>query len=120
MDGGCSRLVSATRSLKVGNPRDSQTQVASMADHSHRDKVAAYVERARDEGGKVLCGGTIPGGKLRKGAFYMPTIIADLAPDAEALREEIFGPVLAVLPFQDDEDLIAQANDSVYGLACGI
>ncbi|WP_187335376.1 aldehyde dehydrogenase [Novosphingopyxis iocasae] len=114
------RLVSATRSLKVGNPRDSQTQVASMADHSHRDKVAAYVERARDEGGKVLCGGTIPGGKLRKGAFYMPTIIADLAPDAEALREEIFGPVLAVLPFQDDEDLIAQANDSVYGLACGI
>ncbi|WP_051594973.1 aldehyde dehydrogenase [Hyphomonas pacifica] len=120
MDAFMERLVSATRALIVGRPDSSDTQVSSMVAHSHRDSVAAYVEIARSEGADILCGGEIPGGDLSSGAFYLPTILAGLSADSRVLKEEIFGPVLAVLPFENEEDLIAQANDSVYGLACGI
>lgn len=114
------RLVAAARALPMGDPRDPRTRVAPMVAFPHRDTVADYVAGARADGATLLCGGAIPGGPLAGGAFYPPTILADLPADARALREEIFGPVLAILPFDDEDDLIAQANDSIYGLACGI
>lgn len=115
------RLVEATRALSVGHPFDAGTQVSSLVHEDHRASVERYVALARAEGGEVLCGGARPDDPaLQAGAYYLPTIIAGLDNTARTCREEIFGPVLVVLPFEDEDDVIAQANDSDYGLACGI
>jgi betaine-aldehyde dehydrogenase len=114
-------LVERTKLLRVGPGLDPETQVGPMVTYAHRDSVHSYVELARKEGGRVLCGGGPPeDAALANGAFYLPTIIDGLPNGARVCQEEIFGPVLVVLPFEDDDDLLRQANDSVYGLACGI
>lgn len=115
------RLVERTRRLRVGVPTDTATQVSSMVAAAHRDSVAAYVDLARTEGAEVLCGGAAPTGQpYDDGAFYLPTILSGLSNSARVCQEEIFGPVLVALPFDDEDDVVAQANDSVFGLACGI
>ena len=113
------RLVGATRALRVGHPFEAETQVSSLVHPDHRDSVEAYVQLARDEGGKVLAGGARPKG-LSEDAYYEPTIIAGLGNEARVCREEIFGPVLVVMPFRDEADVVAMSNDSEYGLACGL
>jgi aldehyde dehydrogenase (NAD+) len=83
--------------------------------------VSSYVELARREGGRVCCGGGPPDDPAcTDGSYYLPTVIDGLRPDARACREEIFGPVLVVLPFDGEDDLVSQANANVYGLACGL
>jgi betaine-aldehyde dehydrogenase len=115
------RLVAATRRLRVGHGLDPATQVAPLVHHRHRDSVAGHVERARAEGGRVLTGGGAPdGAAYERGAYYLPTIVDGLPNTAATCQEEIFGPVLAVLSFKDEDDLVGQANDSVFGLACGL
>lgn len=115
------RLVAKTRALRVGHGLDPATQVAPLVHHRHRDSVAGHVDRARAEGGRILTGGQAPEGPAyERGAFYLPTIIDGLPNTAATCQEEIFGPVLAVLGFKDEDDLVAQANDSVFGLACGL
>ncbi|MGQ4517265.1 aldehyde dehydrogenase family protein [Streptomyces sp. DW26H14] len=114
-------LVRRVRSLRVGPGTDPATQVAPLVHHRHRDAVAAHVEAARREGARVLCGGAVPGGeRYRDGAYYLPTVMDGLPNSARACQEEIFGPVLIALPYEDEDDLVRQANDTVYGLACGI
>ncbi len=113
------RLVAATRALKVGHPLDAGTQVAPLIRAPHRAAVEAHVAQARADGGTVLAGGARPEG-LDAGTYYLPTIIAGLGNEARLCRDEVFGPVLAVLPFDDEETLIAEANASAYGLAAGI
>ena len=115
------RLVERTEQLRVGDGFDPTTRVGPLVHAKHRDSVASYVELARAEGGRVLTGGAVPDvPELAEGAYYPPTIIDGLPNDSRTCQEEIFGPVLVALPFVDDEDLIRQANDSVYGLAAGI
>jgi len=115
------RIVERTRALRIGPGSDPRTQVAPLITAQHREAVERYVGLAREEGATVLCGGERPRGPLYdRGYYYQPTILAGLANSARVCREEIFGPVLVVLPFDDEEDLVAQANDSVYGLACGL
>ncbi|MEY9938431.1 betaine-aldehyde dehydrogenase [Streptacidiphilus sp. MAP5-52] len=114
-------LVRRTRQLRVGPGTDPTTHVGPLVHPRHRDAVAAHVELARKEGGRIRCGGAAPEGEqYAGGAYYLPTVIDGLPNDARTCQEEIFGPVLVCLPYQDEEDLLAQANDSVYGLACGI
>ncbi|SDJ38289.1 aldehyde dehydrogenase family protein [Streptomyces indicus] len=114
-------LVERVRKLRVGPGTDPDTQVAPLVHHKHRDTVAAYVDLARSEGGRVLCGGAAPGGAAHAdGAYYLPTVIDGLPNSARTCQEEIFGPVLVALPYEDEDDLVAQANASDYGLACGI
>ncbi|MGZ3115666.1 aldehyde dehydrogenase family protein [Streptomyces sp. H62] len=114
-------LVERVRKLRVGPGTSPDTQVAPLVHHAHRDAVAEAVERARQEGGRVLCGGAAPEGeRYAKGAYYLPTVLDSVPNSARVCQEEIFGPVLVALPYDDEDELVAQANDSVYGLACGI
>lgn len=115
------RLVQATGALRVGHPFDAATQVAPLVHPDHRAAVAGHVDAALAAGAELLCGGGAPDDPaLAAGAYYLPTVLAGLANDAPTCREEIFGPVLCVLPFEDEEEVIAQANDNAYGLACGL
>ncbi|MFT4044910.1 MAG: gamma-aminobutyraldehyde dehydrogenase [Gordonia sp. (in: high G+C Gram-positive bacteria)] len=101
-------------SVRVGDPGDPSTDMGSLISHAHRDRVAAMVDRARAAGARVVTGGVVPTGP---GSFYPPTLIADVSEDAEIYREEVFGPVLTVSAFDDDDDALRRANDTVYGLA---
>lgn len=115
------RLLELTRGLRIGDPRQPGIHLGPLIDKKHRDSVAAYVALAREEGGEVLIGGEIPADpQLATGSYYLPTIITGLDNRARVCQEEIFGPVLVVMPFDDEQHLIEQANDSVYGLAAGI
>lgn len=98
----------------IGDPTDPATDLGSLISHAHRDKVAGMVDRARASGARIVTGGTIPDGP---GAFYPPTLVADVAEDSEIYRDEVFGPVLTVSRFTDDDDAIRRANDTPYGLA---
>lgn len=120
-DSFVAKLVTATERLRVGHPFESTTQVAPLIRPQHRDEVESHVTHAREDGGKVLTGGERPAGAdYAHGNYYRPTIVAGLDNTSRLCREEVFGPVLAVLPFDNEDDLIRQANDNSYGLACGI
>jgi aldehyde dehydrogenase (NAD+) len=115
------RLVDGARRLRVGDPLDERTQMGPLVSAAHRESVEGYVARGLADGGRLLTGGERPSGDGReRGCYYAPTIIEGLSNDQSICREEIFGPVLVALPFDDEEDLLAQANDSVYALAAGI
>lgn len=100
----------------VGDPFDPATDIGPLISHTQRDRVAGFVERARSYA-TVVTGGHAPGGDLAKGAYYRPTLITGAAQDSEVVQGEIFGPVLVVLPFDSDDEGLALANDTPYGLA---
>ena len=110
-------FVKHTRSLVVGDPRDPATDIGPMARHDLRDELANQVQRGLEAGGRLLCGGTIPSGP---GAFYAPTIVADVDPSNPLATEETFGPVAAVMRVADEQAAIAAANDSPYGLSASL
>jgi len=107
--------------LRVDLPDAAGAQMGPIASFQHRERIESLVEAARRDGGEIVTGGRRPADdRLAAGAFYLPTIIAGLSNRATTVQEEIFGPVLCVLPFDDEDDLITQANDTVFGLASGI
>jgi aldehyde dehydrogenase (NAD+)/betaine-aldehyde dehydrogenase len=108
------RFSEAAQSLKVGDPLDPETQVGSLISNEHRDRVHGYVETGRDEGAEVVTGGEQPGDG--KGAFYPPTVLAQVDNSMRVAQEEIFGPVVTVIPFEDEKDATRIANDVRYGL----
>ncbi|MGI5415145.1 aldehyde dehydrogenase [Actinomadura luteofluorescens] len=103
------------RSMSVGDSLDPGTQIGPMATARQRDRVESYIAKGRAEGGRVTTGGGRPADHDR-GWFVDPTVFADVDNDAAISREEIFGPVLTVIPYRDDEDAVRIANDSDYGL----
>jgi aldehyde dehydrogenase (NAD+)/betaine-aldehyde dehydrogenase len=108
-----SRFAEAAASLRVGNPLEAETQVGSLISEEHRERVHGYVEAGREEGAEVVTGGEPAGGK---GAFYPPTVLAQVDNSMRVAQEEIFGPVVTVTPFEDEKDAIRIANDVRYGL----
>ena len=115
------KVLDIAKSLRVDLPDARGAQMGPIVSFPHRDRIEAMVATARNAGAEILCGGGRPQDKrLAHGAFYSPTVIAGIDNHAAIAQREIFGPVLCALPFEDEEDLIAQANDSVYGLAAGI
>ena len=102
--------------VRVGDPFADGTDLGPLISHAQRDRVAAFVDRARSYA-TVVTGGAAPGGDLAKGAYYLPTLITGAAQDSEIVQHEVFGPVLVVLPFDTDDEGIALANDTPYGLA---
>ncbi|WP_338907631.1 aldehyde dehydrogenase family protein [Streptomyces nigra] len=108
------RLAAYARRLKVGDPREPDTVVGPVISRAHRDRVESYIELGRKEGAVVVAGGERP--PLDRGFHVTPTLLADCTNDMRVAREEIFGPVVTVTPFDDEEEGIALANDSDYGL----
>ena len=108
------RLAAIARSLKVGDPLAPGTVVGPVISRAHRDRIEAYVASGQREGGKLVAGGTRPA--LARGFWVEPTLLADCRNDMRVAREEIFGPVVVAIPFDDEEEAIALANDSDFGL----
>ncbi|HET8752337.1 MAG TPA: aldehyde dehydrogenase family protein [Gaiellaceae bacterium] len=108
-----SRFAEAAKQLKVGDPLDAETQVGSLISPAHRDRVHGYVDKGREEGADVVLGGEADGGA---GAFYLPTVLAGVESSMTVAQEEIFGPVVTAIPFEDEKDAIRIANDVRYGL----
>lgn len=114
-------LIARSKAIKVGQPEGNSSEMGPVSSFVHRSRIEKFIESAIAEGGKVLLGGKRPeGSEFEQGAYFLPTILGGLSNQATAVREEIFGPVLCALPFDDEADLIAQANDSAFGLASGI
>lgn len=115
------RLIEGAKQLRVGDPSLESTQMGPLVNMGHRATIEKYVQMGLDEGGKLLIGGQRPtGGCYDAGSYYLPTIFEGLPNGARMCQEEIFGPVLALLPWKDEADLIAQCNDNMFGLASGI
>ena len=114
-------LLLKTRQLRVGDPADVKTQMGPLITREHRESIERYVKLGLEEGGRLLTGGERPsGGIYDKGWFYKPTVLDGLKNGTRIAQEEIFGPVLLALPFTDEEQLLEEANATVFGLAAGI
>ncbi len=113
------KFVSKTNELQVGNPFNKETRVGAVISKEHYERVLGYIEIAKAEGGTILTGGGRPEGE-EVGYFISPTIISGLDRNSRCVREEIFGPVVTVLPFETEEEVIEQANDTHYGLGTSI
>lgn len=113
------RFVAKAKRLKVGDPFDSDTKIGALVSKEHYQKVLRYIDIAKEEGGTFLLGGKRAEG-FDKGYFVEPTVIVGLGRESRCVREEIFGPVITVIPFDTEEEVIEQANDTHYGLSASI
>jgi betaine-aldehyde dehydrogenase len=112
-------VVETFEEVKVGDPRDEGVFMGPLISASQRDRVAGFVDRAREQGATVVTGGKVPDG-LDRGYFYAPTVVVDAKQDSEIVQQEVFGPVLVVLPFEGEEQAINLGNDVLYGLAASV
>ena len=115
------KLVARTANMRIGDPRDPATHVGALISEAHRDKVLGYIEKGKAEGAKLVAGGGPPDDPaLVRGYFVEPTIFDACHDEMTIVREEIFGPVMSLLTFEDEDEVIARANDTDYGLAAGV
>ncbi|HVT44209.1 MAG TPA: aldehyde dehydrogenase family protein [Thermoanaerobaculia bacterium] len=118
LDEARQRLVTAFDSVVVGDPLDEATTMGPLVNRSHRDRVLSFIEGGKSEGAMLLCGGRAPDAPdLQNGNYLRPAIFDQVRDDMRIVREEIFGPVVVLMPFEDEEDAIRIANDSRYGLS---
>ncbi|WP_066910372.1 aldehyde dehydrogenase [Millisia brevis] len=113
------RVTERARSIRIGDPLDDATELGPLAFEAQRDKVASYVDLGRSEGARVLTGGSPSDGGLG-GYYYEPTVLVDVHNEMRVVREEIFGPVAAIMPFDSEDEVVRLANDTEYGLAAGV
>ncbi|MBP2077522.1 aldehyde dehydrogenase [Oceanobacillus polygoni] len=113
------RFVARTKELKVGNPFEETTNIGALVSEEHYKKVLRYLDIAKEEGATFLTGGTASEG-FEKGFFVDPTIITGLGKDSRCVREEIFGPVVTVIPFDTEEEVLEQVNGTHYGLSASL
>jgi aminomuconate-semialdehyde/2-hydroxymuconate-6-semialdehyde dehydrogenase len=116
------RYLQRVRALRVGDPDEASSDLGALVSKPHFDKVMACIERARAEGGDILCGGEAVAveGRCADGWFVAPTVIEGLGADSATNREEIFGPVVTLIPFDDEDEAVAIANATDYGLAASL
>jgi aminomuconate-semialdehyde/2-hydroxymuconate-6-semialdehyde dehydrogenase len=116
------RYLDKVRALRVGDPEDDASDLGALVSQAHFDKVIGCIERARDEGGDVACGGNAVKikGRCADGWFVAPTVIEGLPNTAATNQEEIFGPVVTLIPFEDEAEALAIANGTGYGLAASV
>jgi len=112
-------FIDRTKALKVGNPLEKETDIGAIVSKQHLKKIMSYIELAKKEGGKILCGGEkiALDGENKEGYFMAPTIIEGLSASCRTNQEEIFGPVVTIMPFDTEEEVLYNANSTVYGLS---
>jgi aminomuconate-semialdehyde/2-hydroxymuconate-6-semialdehyde dehydrogenase len=116
-------VIERARALKIGDPLDPATEQGAMVSEAQLDKSRAYVRLAREEGGEIACGGQTPQvlpERCRAGYFFEPTVVLGLDADCRVNQEEIFGPVVSIIPFENEEEVIQQANSTAYGLSASL
>ncbi len=115
-------LVKRTESLVVGNPAADETDLGALVSQAHLEKVSAYIRLAKEEGGTILCGGErVPmTGDFKNGYFLRPTVVEGLSYDCRVNQEEIFGPVVTIMPFDTEEEALSYANSTRYGLSATV
>jgi betaine-aldehyde dehydrogenase len=115
------RLVKRVGAMRIGDPMNPETQVGALVSEQHMHKVLAYIDRGRAEGARILTGGLrVTTGDLANGYFVAPTVFDNCRDDMAIVREEIFGPVMSVLEFEDEQEVIERANATEFGLAAGV
>jgi betaine-aldehyde dehydrogenase len=114
------KFIALAKSIKLGNPLDPHTEMGPLTSALHRDRVLSYVDVGRKEGGEVLAGGKAPGGDLSRGFYVEPTIVRARSTQDRIAQEEVFGPFVTVLTFKTDEEALAIANSTEYGLGAGL
>ncbi|WP_166459773.1 aldehyde dehydrogenase family protein [Amycolatopsis pithecellobii] len=113
------RIVDRVGRLVIGDPREDATDIGPLAYQAHYDRVRNYIAVGHDEGARLVAGGRRPAG-FDQGYYLQPTVFADVAPDMRIANEEIFGPVLAIMPYSDTDEAITIANQTEYGLICRV
>ena len=115
-------FVEKVNALTVGDPLEEGTKVGAVVSKPHMEKVMSYIKLAQEEGGKVVAGGNrvVPGGRCADGYFLEPTVITGLSYNCRTNQEEIFGPVVTIMPFKDEEEVLNYANSTAYGLSATI
>lgn len=116
-----SKVAERTQRMIIGDPTDLNTQVGALISANHMEKVLGFISAAKDAGARLVCGGerALDNG-LNKGNFVKPTVFADCTDEMPNVKEEIFGPVMSILRFSDEAEVIRRANDTGYGLAAGV
>ncbi|WP_404320655.1 aldehyde dehydrogenase family protein [Arthrobacter luteolus] len=112
-----SELVRRAEQIRMGGPFDETAETGPLISAAHRDKVTAYVQKAQEEGARIRCGGTWGTGELEKGFYFAPTVLDNVKRGSAALLDEAFGPVVTVETFNGEDEAVALANDTAYGLA---
>ena len=118
-DSAVEELTRSVGDLQLGPGIDPMTQMGPLVSHGQMERVLGYIATGNNEGARLVTGGS-RAPELGPGYFVRPTVFADVDGDMRIAREEIFGPVLAAIPFKDEDDLVAKANDSIYGLVAGV
>ena len=114
-------LIDMVEKIRVGNPLDPHVEMGPVMSEAQLKKVLQYIESGKDQGARLACGGErLNKGEYAKGYYVQPTIFDDVSPTMRIAQEEIFGPVLSVLKFKREEEAVAMANDSIYGLGGGV
>ncbi|WP_312866540.1 aldehyde dehydrogenase family protein [Streptomyces boluensis] len=115
------RMIDRLKTLRIGDPMDYDTDLGPVHSAAQRDRILGYIDSARGEGATIAYGGSVPQGPgFERGFWVEPTIVTDVRPHMRIAREEVFGPVVAVLAYTTDEEAVALANDSEYGVSAGV
>ena len=115
------KIVERVARIRVGDPQDDNTNFGPLVSFAHMESVLGYIAKGKEEGARVLCGGErLTAGDFAKGAFVAPTVFTDCTDDMTIVKEEIFGPVMSILTYETEEEVIRRANDTDYGLAAGV
>ncbi|HID7801074.1 TPA: betaine-aldehyde dehydrogenase [Proteus mirabilis] len=115
------KIIERVSRIRVGSPLEMDTNFGPLVSFPHLEKVLGYIELGKAQGAKLLCGGErLLAGELAKGAYVAPTVFTDCTDDMKITQDEIFGPVMSILSYQTEDEVILRANNSVYGLAAGL
>ncbi|MEB0271974.1 aldehyde dehydrogenase family protein, partial [Pseudomonas sp. 5B4] len=115
------KILERVKRIRVGSPQDENTNFGPLVSFAHMESVLGYIAKGKAEGARLLCGGErLTEGELAKGAFVSATVFTDCTDEMTIVREEIFGPVMSILSYDTEEEVIRRANDTEFGLAAGV